>query len=557
MKKNTQIFKNEIFNLVGTEYTLESEYGSFNNMKASKSPIKIKHTVCGHTYETRPETFLKGLGRCPICNNFKKTTESFKEELKEKFQNEYSVIGEYKNNKTRIKIKHNTCGNIWEPTPNALLYGNSSCPQCSRKKSTVEFKQEMFNLVGNEYSLIQDYINAETKIKIKHNTCGNIYAVRPSSFLHGNRCPKCSFKRKSNEEFQTEVFVLVGNEYSFLEPYKDSDTNILIKHNTCGYVWTARPTNFLSGKVRCPLCSKKGISKIQKEISDFIKSLGLEVENDKRFYINNHKFQELDIYIPSLRIGIEYDGFYWHSEKNNYSIKNKNYHIDKTNFFKKKSIRVIHIFEDEWKNKKEIVKTKLRHILKKSNSEKIYARDCFIKEINSKEKNEFLERYHIQGKDISTIKLGLFEKNNNVLVGVMTFGKRRISLGNTKKKGYELLRYATSKNAVGGFSKLLKYSIDTLKLDNIITYADLRWSSLNDNVYLKFFKFVHCSQPNYWYIYGSKKYHRYNFRKQILKKKFPNLYKDTLTEFQIMDKTKYLRVWDCGNAVYILNRNKE
>ena len=134
-------------------------------------------------------------------------------------------------------------------------------------------------------------------------------------------------------------------------------------------------------------------------------------------------------------------------------VKIKNYHLDKTMLCKNLGIRLIHILEDEWINKKEIVQSKLKHILNISDQEKVYARNTIIREITNKEKTPFLEKYHIQGSDQANIKLG--EYYNDELVAVMTFTKLRRSLGSRKSEPgqYELSRFATSKNVVGGFFK--------------------------------------------------------------------------------------------------------
>jgi hypothetical protein len=73
------------------------------------------------------------------------------------------------------------------------------------------------------------------------------------------------------------------------------------------------------------------------------------------------------------------------------------------------------------------------------------------------------------------------------------------------------------------------------------------------------FKRLHTSEPNYWYFIPSKRerFHRYNFRKQILKNKFPEYYNGQLTESEIMKSVGYYRIWDCGNLVYEIKKEKE
>ena len=142
----------------------------------------------------------------------------------------------------------------------------------------------------------------------------------------------------------------------------------------------------------------------------------------------------------------------------------------------------------------------------------------------------------------------------------MTFCKPRISLGHKKTSyDYELSRYATSYNyrVVGGFGKLFTYFKNNYEWKAIITYADRRWS--DGNLYEKCgFELNHVSAPNYWYTrgYPKNREHRFKYRKQKLKKLFPNLYDENKTEKQMMKEAGYYRIWDCGNLVYIYERGK-
>jgi len=138
---------------------------------------------------------------------------------------------------------------------------------------------------------------------------------------------------------------------------------------------------------RCPDCFR-GRSWFQKEVVDYVVSIlpNIIIEENCKTIFNSKK--ELDIYISSLKIGIECDGLFWHGEIN--GGKDKNYHLNKTNECKKLGIRLIHIFEDEWLYNQNIIKKKLLHIFKKE-TEKIYARKCVVKEINSNICNDFLK----------------------------------------------------------------------------------------------------------------------------------------------------------------------
>jgi AraC-like DNA-binding protein len=251
--------------------------------------------------------------------------------------------------------------------------------------------------------------------------------------------------------------------------------------------------------------------------------------------------RELDIFIPDLKIAFEYNGLYWHSEIN----RTKNYHIGKTKQCYKNDIRLIHVFEDEWLNKKDIVKSRVLNILVQSN--KIYARKCEIKEVNNTIKKQFLNDNHIQGTDKSNIKLGLYY--NDELVSLMTFGKPRFN----KKYEWELIRFCNKLNTtvVGGASKLFKYFIKTYNPKSIISYSDLRWGSgqLYENIGMNY---INTTSPNYYYIIGKARDTRHNYTKDKLVKQG---YDPKQTEHEIMFDRKIYRIYDCGNRVYTWSKS--
>ena len=324
------------------------------------------------------------------------------------------------------------------------------------------------------------------------------------------------------------------------------------KCNKCGSIFK---DTLKDGKIpRCLVCYPitNGTSNIESELKDYIKTI---IPNEK-FIFNDRSLlerKELDIYIPNKSIAIELNGNYWHSELS--GNKSKNYHLNKTIECENLGIQLIHIFEDEWMFKKEIVKSRLKNILLK-NSKTIFARKCNVKEINKEEASKFLNGIHIQGYINSKIKLGIFYKES--LVSVMTLGKERIALGNKNiiDDNYEILRYATNEMVIGGFGKLLSYFIKNYKPNKIITYADRRWS--NGDIYkLNGFNKISDGVPNYWYMKNhSQRIHRFNFRKNVLNEKLDK-FDENLTEWQNMQLNGYDRIWDCGSLKYELKINGE
>lgn len=313
----------------------------------------------------------------------------------------------------------------------------------------------------------------------------------------------------------------------------------------CGNIFEQRiyNTNFneISMLPRCLNCFPFGnnFSSLEKELADFIKSLTTFkiIENDNKT-INQY---ELDVFIPELKMAFEFNGLYWHSEQ---CGKDKDYHLNKTKMCEKIGIRLIHIFEDEWNGKKEIVKDRIISLMH-AGRKRIHARKCVVKEINALDCNRFLDTNHLQGHDNSSIRYGLFHENE--LVAVMTFGKPRFN----RKYDWELVRFASKLGMAvqGGASKLLSV-FEKSHSGTIISYADRRYS--NGNSYDRIgFKCIGKSKPNYCWTKQKTRLSRYICQKKKLRRILGNSFDENLTEYENMTKNGYDKIYDCGNLIYV------
>ena len=286
----------------------------------------------------------------------------------------------------------------------------------------------------------------------------------------------------------------------------------------------------------CIICSGINVSSLkQLEVFNFIKSLNVNsILNYKLF--NN---KELDIFCPEYHIGFEFDGLYWHND-----LKlHKTYHLDKTCDALKQDIKLIHIFEDEWDYKKDIVKSRIKNLLGLTET-KIFARHCIINSVTKIEEKEFLSKNHIQGFAKSSIVYGLyFDKK---LVSIMSFSKPSKAKGQQNIAGHwELLRFCSllNTNVIGGAGKLLKHFLKNHNPDQILSFADNRWSVGNLYRTLGFCEGKKTA-INYWYIKNYQRYHRFGLRKNSLDD-------PTLTEYQNRLNQGYLRIWDCGSSKWL------
>lgn len=251
-------FKKEVYDLVGDEYSVLEEYST------CETKIKLRHNECNHEYSATPTKFLNGRRCPKCAGRHRRTHEEFIKEVYQLVGDEYEVVGEFTDTTTRIDMKHNVCGSTYTALPKTFLRGHRCLICFgSPRKTQEEFEEEIHDLVGDEYKVIGDYKNTHTKIKMKHNDCSSSYEVTPRNFFNGHRCPKCfGTPKKTAEQFKKEIYDLVGNEYEIIGEYLNTNTKIGIKHNECGNVYQVIPYTFLGGR-RCPKCiESRGEKKI-------------------------------------------------------------------------------------------------------------------------------------------------------------------------------------------------------------------------------------------------------------------------------------------------------
>ena len=277
------------------------------------------------------------------------------------------------------------------------------------------------------------------------------------------------------------------------------------------------------------------VSHCEKEIYEYCCDLLSKEEvisEDRNLLKANGTYKELDIFIPSKKVAIEYNGAYWHQ------FHEKTYHLNKTKMCEEKGVRLIHIWEDLWYSKKDIYKSIIASALG-IYKRKVYARKCECREIDSNTYSEFLIENHIQGAVNSSIRYGLFY--NEELLQVAGWGKSRF-----KKGDFELHRMCTKLNTqvIGGFSKLIKHC----GLKKFTSYVDR--DIYNGKGYTSCgFKVEGYTDAGYFYVTSNSKIPRIN-RMSVQKHKLKSIlknYNETLTETENMINNGYFKVYNCGN----------
>lgn len=271
----------------------------------------------------------------------------------------------------------------------------------------------------------------------------------------------------------------------------------------------------------------------------YVESLGVEVKANDRTICKSYNGEphEIDIVVPG-KLCIEYCGLYWHSEANG---KFNNYHLNKTRACDAAGMQLFTIFEDEWLDRPDVVKHKIKSALGLVEASS-GARDITVREITHGESSPFLEKYHLQGSTKAQVHIGGYLGDK--LVAVMTFGSPFSTVEDSKLL-WDMKRFACDFGRYPGVAgKLLTFFEDAYKPLAILSYADRRWSS--GNVYHKLgFELTSMVPPSYWYIVRGERKHRSNFTKRNLIKRYG--FKEPFTEAEAMRQLGYDRIWDCGN----------
>ncbi len=352
------------------------------------------------------------------------------------------------------------------------------------------------------------------------------------------------------KDYRDRINKKINNlEYEFISFDKDLSTILNFNCKKCNTTFSILPYQFyyrlnsnLSICTNCyPISDNSSIKQI--EIFNFINENynGCIIQND-RTIISPY---EIDVYLPDLNIGFEFNGIFWYSDK----FKDDNYHYRKNKMVIDNGIKLYTIWEDDWNIKRDICKSFILNKLSKSI--KIGARKTEIRNVKYLESKKFLDENHLQGDVKSSIRLGLFYKNE--LVSLMTFSKLRLPLNRKIVKNndvYELTRFCSKLNMVivGGSSKLLKHFISKYNPKEIQTYSDNLIS--DGNLYKNLgFSYIHESKPGYWYLINGIRQHRFNWRKQKLVSMGYDVNK---SEREIMLELGFYRIYNAGNKKWIM-----
>lgn len=481
---------------------------------------------------------------CPICYKTSSNDENFGHKINVLKNYNKNIVSESLSPRSSKQFVWYcpTCSHSWEESFAKVYSRKHICPNC---KFINSYRSKGFININNTCDILNVDKNHIWFCKQKHFLVSSGSNILLSNF----NCKKClpakldylfpllekEWSNKNEIDFHS---LTVGSAYKALW--------VCFK----GHEWKAhiysRTSKNPSG---CPTCNSQSFtSKAEKELTDFVKTLNLGIVENVRHVLPNNK--EIDIYIPDRNVAVEYNGLYWHSETNG---KGKYYHYDKWKFCRDKGVQLIHVWEDDWNRNPDVVKRMIAHKMGATQERRVQARKLVVREITTNVAKKFLDEYHIQGATDGSIRFGLFENitckyTEQKPVAVIVL-KREPGTGG---KTLNLLRYATSANVVGGFTKLLKYVECEFTPESIITFSD---NTVSDGGLYKNngFTIVKELKPDYMYVVRNKRVHKFNYRLKRFRDD-PNLaFEEGLSESELAALNNISRVWDAGKIKWVKN----
>lgn len=461
--------------------------------KNALTRTKFLHKPCGRTYMKTPYNVTSRPHMCQYCNaNKLRGDKLFAEKVKGK--TDYEVLGEYVNNRTKILIRHKICGKTFEANAGNFAKAKEGCPYCvssTISKARTWTHERFLEAVGErgyEYEFLTKYVDAHTKMKIRH-CCGNEFEMTPDSFLRGGRCKVCKYSTGE------------GQVYRFIRRVLPDEKIIQ---------------------------GERTILPNRSEIDIYLPERKIGIEYDGLVY------HTVEHFLSDKRRG-------WTKTKAQARQEWK------TNECEKRGIRLIHIFEDEWLEHQDIVEDKLRAVLKLP-MRRYYARKLDIKTVSRPIADAFYGDNHIQGKTNVSVSIGLYDGEDLIaLQSFLPYTRKRVE--NTWELVRYATKLGTQ--VVGGFSKCLKWFERRYSPGEVISFADRRWSDPFSNVYNSNGFIRDGKVPrSYWYVKAPKRFHKFSYRKSRFKSQYPKVYSPDKTEAQMAREVGLQRIYDCGLIRY-------
>lgn len=443
----------------------------------------------------------------------------------------------------------------------------ATCPTCgaeqraqSRRTPAEVYKERAAAAHGGKY----DYTGTHfTRMNARIDVCcptHGVFNVSANKHLYaGNGCPVCEaiVKRtrivqyrhmsaaakvqNTGTTFFERCSVVHAQKYTYPHPVYEGAKTLIRAVCPLHGEFTQSAWKHLNGS-GCPRCG--GADPVwERECLQLLQQWGHDVQRSAPVLAGRH----IDLYIPALKVGVELHGLHWHTE----AKRSKEYHREKWEAATKQGIRLLQVFEDEWRDKHAQVVSRLQAVT--GGGPRYAARKLQVRVVDYATARAFLERTHTQGACVHAIAYGLFDAAE--LVALATFGTERTGgMTGAGGPGWEVLRYASVGRVRGGFSRILTHFKKQHHPTRIVSYCDLRFG--DGRLYAQTGFTLHSiTPPDYWWVMPGKiqRVPRYTTQKHKLRT-HPTLapyYAETKTELQICSEAGWLRIYGVGHQKWV------
>jgi Zn finger protein HypA/HybF involved in hydrogenase expression len=352
-------------------------------------------------------------------------------------------------------------------------YKGSGCPYCSNHKVLVGFNDlaTTHSSIAVEWHPTKNPNLTPKEVTYGANdnvwwlaSCGHEWEKSVKSRVLSTGCPWCSSTNKRVQAGFNDFATLRSEIAKEWHPTKNGSlkpSDVTLFRNRRAW-WLCKNGHefeqFISDRANGVGCNKCHAGQLssnpEKEIQVVVAGFGLTIETSNRTILNG---KEVDIYIPSKHVGIEYNGVYWHSDKRG---KGPDYHYNKWLVAKQAGVDLIQVWEDDWLKHPDLVKSLLARklgVLKKSNSMLHPIR------LTGARVKSFFTVNHLQGFIRGTDYIGL-ESLKGVLIAAMVL--------NIKDGKVKIARYAAASNYDRGFTNLVGFIEETFSPDSVSVVDD-------------------------------------------------------------------------------------
>lgn len=436
------------------------------------------------------------------------------------------------------------------------------CPRCKAELTSKRCSYDQDTFIAKakavhgdlyDYSRI-NYQRTNRRVEIICRDHGPFWQTANSHVSNGSGCPRCVGKNRTTEGFIAEANVIHNGRYAYDKTdYRTIKDKIIITCPVHGdFDQTAE--GHLVGR-GCRFCwYEDSTSQGERDVAAWVADLGLVAERNRRDLLNMPF--EIDIFLPDLQVGIEYNGCYWHSDKFD---RNTRVHEFKHRLARQAGIRLITVWDYDWRHRQDVVKQHLLRALGQDDSPRIGARTCQVDTLSTAVANRLYSDHHLQGPVRGAVlHLGLLHQGSPV--AAMSFTQGAARRGKADEGEWELARYATTAHISGGASRLFAAFRSQVQPRIVWSFSDYQHFSgqmyprigfTHDGDLPADYRVVH---PN-----GLRTWHKSMWQRRSIPARLRELNRrdtfdpasDPRTERDMQDAVNVLRVWDAGKARWV------